>query len=191
MRKILIYILLVSLNGFAQEASENEKSLLPNVNPPSPESFAITEYGKNTFNDFRGKASVSIPLYNYKAGQLELPITIGHNGSGVKVNDLPTWTGINWTLNIGNVINRTVNDGADENYTGIYRVYSEEASLINATASNCAPGAEFYYDITLLENQYDTEVDIFNFSAGQYSGSFYLDANFNPVLINDECTSSN
>jgi len=186
MRKILIYILLFSLNGFAQETNENEKSLLPNVNPPSPESFAITEYGKNTFNDFRGKASVSIPLYNYKAGQLELPITIGHNGSGVKVNDLPTWTGINWTLNIGNVINRTVNDGADENYTGIYRVYSEETALLNATASNCATGAEFYYDITLLENQYDSEVDIFNFSAGQYSGSFYLDANFNPILINNE-----
>ena len=87
-------------------------------------------------------------LYIYKAEQLELPITIGHNGSGVKVNDLPTWTGINWTLTICNVINRTVNDNIDENYSGVYRVYSEETALLNATATTCSPGATFYYDVT-------------------------------------------
>ena len=55
--------LIQATKRFAQETTDDEKSLLPNINPPSPESFAITEYGKNSFNDFRGKANVSIPLY--------------------------------------------------------------------------------------------------------------------------------
>ena len=181
----LIYLLTFVSCYSQHNANEGDKSYLPNVSPPSPESFAITEYGKNGVTEYTGKVNVGIALYNYTAGQLSLPISLNYSGAGVKVNDISTWTGINWTLMAGGVINRKINDAPDES-NQIERKFINLSHLLINGSNTCAPDSQKYYQMAYNGSYYDTEVDIFNFSFNGYSGSFYLDGNFNPVYLENE-----
>jgi hypothetical protein len=180
----IIGLLLFSLLGFSQTVTNPSNSYLPNINPPSPEAFAITEYGKNGVTEYTGKLNLSIPIYNYTVGQLSLPINLNYSGAGVKVNDIATWTGINWNLTPSGVISRRVNDFADEGNHS--RKYINLDHLLNNASDLCAPYSQEYIDLSNFGDVYDTETDVFNFSFGSYSGSFYLDENYSPVYIENE-----
>lgn len=191
MRKIFLYIFIFytgicfsQTNGGSLNAT-GDKSFLPNFTPPSPQSFLFTEYGKNAVNEFTGKVNLSIPIYNYKIANLTLPITLNYSGAGVKVNDLSTIVGTNWILNTGGVINRKINDKADEsNY--ISREFINYQQMITNTTENCQPYSQYFIDLALNKDFKDTEIDEWSFNFNGYSGSFYLDGNFNPVYIENE-----
>lgn len=181
--KSLIFFGLISLTGFAQDASVD----LPNFTPPSPEASAMTKYGDIPVTEHTGMVNSSIPIYNYRSGNLELPISINYSGTGVKVDDLSTWTGINWVLNAGGVITRTIKDRPDES-SGTTRVFLDDTETTNYFTNliNGSSNASYLYSLIGDSNVYDTEVDIFNISMPGYSGSFYLDENFNPILIKND-----
>ncbi|MFC7774003.1 hypothetical protein [Flavobacterium sp. GCM10027622] len=193
--KITIVLLLCSVALFSQSkpglnsrnGSEDNsllKSTLPDVIPPSPDAFSFTEYGKNSVNEYKGKLNNSISLYNYTAGQLNTAVTLGYSGAGVKVEDMATWVGINWNLSAGGVITRQIKDGVDEGVTN-RPIINEAHMKINAD-SLCAPDSQYYWSMAYHGTEYNTEVDIFNYNFDGYSGSFYLDGNFNPVSILNE-----
>jgi hypothetical protein len=171
-------------NGGSLNAT-GDKSFLPNVTPPSPESFIFTEYGKNAVNEFSGKINLSVPVYNYKIGNLQLPVSINYSGAGVKVNDASTIVGTNWILNTGGVINRKINDKADE--SSIYtREFINYEQMKTDTEENCRPFSQYFVDLALDKDEKDTEIDEWSFNFNGYSGSFYLDQNFNPIYIENE-----
>jgi len=181
-RLLSISMLLISTLFYAQQGTE-----IPDFTPPSPEAAAITQYGNVEINESTGKASASVPIYTYKAGQIAVPISLSYVGSGVKVNAPNTWTGINWTLNAGGVISRTVNDAPDEQAQ--QRIFTADIDALGLedwhvnTSSNPANNAGVLHQYFTHE-PWDTQPDIFSFSFSGYGGSFYLDENFNPVLIN-------
>ncbi|RYZ24974.1 MAG: hypothetical protein EOP49_45250, partial [Sphingobacteriales bacterium] len=119
-----IIIILTNLTAFSQNVE------LPKVVLPSPEAYAITKYGDVPVDERTGMVNASIPIYAYSAGKLSLPISLNYSGSGVKVSQLATWTGINWTLSAGGAITRTVNDAPDEDPT-IRRLREEEILAYN------------------------------------------------------------
>lgn len=163
----------------------DDKSYLPNFTPPSPESLSITQYGKNEANEFKGRVNLNIPIHTLVSGKITIPISLNYSGAGVKVNDFSTWTGINWTLSSGGVINRTVNSYADE-INPTQRVYINEAHMLANATNTCAPDSQFYFNLCQSSQVYDTEVDLFRYSFNGYSGSFYLDENFQPVSLENE-----
>ncbi|MBB6372390.1 hypothetical protein, partial [Chryseobacterium shigense] len=152
---------------------------LPNINPPSPESFFRTQFGNLEAGEFRGTPNIDIPLHAVSIGSLTHPVSLRYAKAGVKVNDVPNSVGMNWILEAGGVITRTIYDIKDE--------YASQRLLLNQNDVNylsSPAGAEtlgtYAHDI---DGMIDNETDIFNFSMPGYSGSFYLDANFNPVII--------
>lgn len=179
--KSLIFFGLISLSGFAQE---EDPLSLPNYTPPSPEASAITKYSDVTINEHTGMVSKTIPIYTYKAGNLELPISLNYSGSGVKVDDLPTWVGMNWTLSAGGVITRNVRDIADE--TAVSRVFFNDNDVVNynSTLDGTSNGA--FLRSIVSNSQVDSEVDIFQYNFAGYSGSFYLDNNWNAKLLKND-----
>lgn len=110
-----IFTMLLCLVAYAQE--------LPKIIPPSPTAFELTKYGNTAVNESIGEISPSIPLYNFKSGSLSVPISLSYAGAGVKVNQMSSWTGINWNLRAGGVITRSVRDRADE--VGNRKFYSD------------------------------------------------------------------
>lgn len=191
MRKIFFYVsILFSVISYSQNngggSSTPQPSYLPNLVPPSPEAFAITKYGDIPIGEYTGMLNLSLPIYTYKSGQLELPIVLRYNASGLKVNDYPTKVGMSWVLDAGGVITRTIKDQPDENSIGgNYRILKTSEQYNNLNTADGSLGASTL--VSYIDNpSFDTEVDIFNYNFLGYSGSFYLDQNYNPILAKEE-----
>lgn len=178
-KNILLSLLFVCvINSFGQHG----QNMTPNFTPPSPEAFTMTKYGDVPIDEFNGKVQLNIPIYQYKSGQLTLPISANYYGAGVKVDDLPTQIGVNWLLEAGGVITREIRDKPDE-YPVRINITDEEINTLNQL--DCTVPAEQLR--TILENTgNDTEADIFRFHLFNYSGSFYLDDNLKAQLVKNE-----
>ncbi|MBN2610113.1 MAG: RHS repeat protein [Bacteroidales bacterium] len=178
MKRYIIVLILALVYRFA--TAQDEVAL------PSPNAFQFTKYGNIPVNEATGKISPSIPIYEYIAGKLKMPISLSYVGNGVKVDQMCSWTGINWNLNAGGVITRVVRDTPDEIAHQLgKRVYNSEAEY---DAKDWTDGSPFitFLNSTIADHTYDTQVDIFQFNFNGYSGSFYLDKNLNCVLTNYE-----
>ncbi|WP_417875062.1 RHS repeat domain-containing protein [Xanthomarina gelatinilytica] len=168
-----ILFFLISLNSFSQSGNQDSAIQLPNIIPASPTAHQFTEYGDVEVNESSGTISPSIPIYTYATNNLSIPIGLGFSGNGVKVDQISTWTGINWNLNAGGVITRMIKDEDDFKSPRIFYTYDELYSMINSGDGSDAT------DLLQLKNLgVDTEVDIFNFNFGTYSGSFFLKPEF-------------
>lgn len=187
--KTIFLFLSFSLGCAAQEISTD----LPVLSPQTPTTNDLGKYGEVQVNESSGTISPTIPLFTYKAGGFELPLSLNYSGNGVKVNQDPTWAGVNWNINPGGVITRIVNDKADELTNTENRVYLSMEQLDALDGARKLKDYELcYFDptttwfLTLKKMEFinvDTEVDIFNYNFLGYSGSFYLDINNNVHLI--------
>ena len=83
-------------------------------NIQSPNASSLGKYGDVSLSYYTGSPNISIPLYSLNNNNIPLDVSINYNPSGVKVNDLPGWTGQNWSLNAGGIITRKVNRFPDE-----------------------------------------------------------------------------
>lgn len=172
MKKIILTITSLSyLVCFGQNYS-NTTDAPYNVIPPAPESFYKSQFGNTDINDFRGEPMVNIPLFSINHGGIPFGLDLKYIKAGVKVNDIPNSTGINWVLNTGGIITRTIHDIADEKV--VRELFPQLPSINMAT-----PGEWGTY---VLQNK-DHQADLFNFTVGNYSGSFFLDQNFQPVIL--------
>lgn len=180
MKKILLTLLLLGLYGTTMAQADGSGLMVkPEVTMPSPQAFALTKFGDIPINEFSGMVNATIPIYTVKAGKLELPITLNYAATGVKLAQAATWTGINWTLNAGGVISRTINDAPDESITADKRLTAE--MIIPNQLINGSDHAYFLNGVFLgARKHYDFKPDLWSFSFGNYSGTFYLDANFVP-----------
>lgn len=187
--KTIFLFLSFSLGCAAQEISTD----LPVLSPQTPTTNDLGKYGEVQINESSGTISPTIPLFTYKAGGFELPLSLNYSGNGVKVNQDPTWAGINWNINPGGVITRVVKDKADELTSIENRIYLSNAELDALDGARelidgelCLFNTNTNWFLTLkqiTQMNVDSEVDIFNYNFLGYSGSFYLDKNNEVHLI--------
>ncbi|WP_264564679.1 hypothetical protein [Flavobacterium sp. N3904] len=183
-KTILLLIVLINIVAYGQD-NPISKVDLPNFTPPSPEAFQITKYGDVPVDEYNGKVNLNIPLFQYQAGQLKVPVSLNYYGSGIKVSDIATQTGINWTLDAGGVISREIRDLCDEQaWSSGTRLNLTDTDLLNLNKEDCSPEAGQLR--SYIDQNYDTEVDIFKFHFLNYSGSFYLDDNFKAQMVKNE-----
>ncbi len=74
---------------------------------PTPTAYNIIKHGEVPVDYYTGKYSLSIPLFALNLRGIDLNVSLSHDMTGVKVNELPTWTGYNWSLMAGGVIVRS------------------------------------------------------------------------------------
>jgi len=180
MKNIFLLALFFSVSFFAQERNN-----LPEFSQASPQAYQMTKYGDVPVNESSGKVNVSIPIYNYKAGHLSLPIGLSYMANGVKVDQMTTWTGIHWTLQAGGVITRNIKDLPDyEDPTQRSFLKAEDLAAMNLTdGSQDSETVALYFKPGY--NLKDEGVDIFTFSFTGGSGSFYLNELGEPILTNN------
>ncbi|NQY28977.1 MAG: hypothetical protein HRT69_05840, partial [Flavobacteriaceae bacterium] len=144
---------------------------------PSPSASSMTRYVGTSVNESSGRVVKSIPLYNYQAGNLSIPLGLTYVGNGVKVDQQSNWTGTNWDLSYGGVVTRTLNHLADEKATNRLTV----ADIPSLTDPN---NIDNINDILQGVNQTDDlRPDVFTFTFPGYSGSFYFDNSGTPRLM--------
>ncbi|KIC92642.1 hypothetical protein, partial [Flavihumibacter solisilvae] len=146
--------------------------------PASPTASALGRYGDWPVSYATGTPSISIPIYDIKVGKLSLPVNLSYHASGIKVEDIPSWTGAGWSLNAGGAISRTVFGSMDEN-----TLWYPNLKGANMPASFDVVNNQSHYDYftkvvgELGIGQYDAEPDIYFFNFAGQSGKAYMDEN--------------
>ncbi|UKK72563.1 hypothetical protein L6467_01540 [Segatella bryantii] len=153
-------------------------------NIPTPTASSLGRFGIIPISKYTGKAKISIPLYTLKSGNVSMPISLDYESTGVMMNTLPSWTGENWTLNVGGVITRKINDKPDEwispssltqgtkypnfgKYCYLKSFHKLSKDIYSGNTNNILYNA--------CSQEYDLEPDIFYFNFLGHHGRFLLD----------------
>jgi hypothetical protein len=156
--------------------------------PNSPEAQAFAKYGNTTVNLFHGTPNIQIPIYSHPGRELNLPISLTYDASGIKVEQRATNVGLGWNLNLGGRISRVTNGYPDDYITA----QTPYLSVWNDTVNNSIN--RYVEERTLFEeeqdaidylvflkniknNYYDTQPDFFSFSALGVSDMIIIDRN--------------
>ena len=110
MSKRLTNLLFAVLNGVIMAYGQ----LVPIQNVQSPEIANLGLYGKIPVSLFTGIPDISIPLYELKAGDFTLPISISYHLASVQPNRQYGVLGMGWNLIAGGYISRVANFIYDE-----------------------------------------------------------------------------
>lgn len=79
----------------------------------SPDVMAFQKYNITEVNLYTGKTDVKIPIFDINSGNINVPISLNYDSSGIKVDDRATSVGLGWVLNAGGNIIRIINDIPD------------------------------------------------------------------------------
>lgn len=184
---VLLICLLVcfSLGSVAQ--AELEK-----VIPLSPNAASISKYGEVPVSYFTGIPNISVPVYHVKSKRLDFPISLSYHAGGNKVEEVPSWVGMGWSLTGAPMISRSVRGIPDEGIDGFFSeltyLYDPETGVETFSPSLSIKqlqdssyhiyqeGAWWAnYLLAVYRNQTDPEADIFHFNLPGKSGKFYWD----------------
>lgn len=112
---LLVAVLSANSQGF-----DSDKELGNIINrslPNSPEAEAFTKYGDYSVSMYTGTPNIEVPIYTYEGIELDLPISLTYDASGIKVNQLATKVGLGWNLNVGGRVSRMMNGNPDDFHT--------------------------------------------------------------------------
>ena len=161
--------------------SSNESPF--NMDVPTPTVASLGKYGDVPVSYYTGTPNISIPLYELKSRDISMPITLDYDASGVMVNNLPSWAGQNWILNIGGVIIRSKRGAIDEKELSDYLVrneyvhnnYFKNHDKIQEVVSDPSNSYKKLKDVLKgIGGSWDMSPDIFTFHFWGKSGKFFL-----------------
>jgi hypothetical protein len=178
----IVFVAIITLYGKGQPPQT--QAFLPKVIQSSPEAAGIAKFGNYDVNLFTGIPNISIPIYTVQIGELTVPISLNYHASGIKVNEIPSWAGLGWSLSTGGSITRKMMGKADE-YDGNYLRPSSNGSVKYTSEINTSTQAGLDYLRFINQNSYDVEPDIFSYSLPSKSGKFLFNQrdNYNPIIM--------
>ncbi|KIO74744.1 hypothetical protein TH53_24680 [Pedobacter lusitanus] len=173
MKKLLLSLALGFLSYSGLNAQGIDKFNFSNIIPPSPDISALGKYTEFPMTYSSGVPVINIPLYKLKSGELEVPVSLSYNASGVKVEEVATWAGLGWNLNTGSSLYRVVHGLPDDASINGLMYTNRTIKKVLEYADGTNDKYMAYHDI--FANILDVEPDIYYFSAMGFSGKFYFD----------------
>jgi hypothetical protein len=159
----------------AYEAPNNLLKLTP------PNVASMEQYGNLPINFSTGQLGYSTPLYTIAVGDnLNIPIQLQLNNTGLKPDQIPTWVGNGWDLSgFGSVVQfvKGVDDFESE---GLQYTSTE---LVNYLSGTMADATKYQYSSSVTRGEKDSQYDIFSFNMLGRNGKFYFDGS-NIVFFN-------
>jgi YD repeat-containing protein len=165
--------------------------------PPSPEVKAFDKYGNTPVNTYTGTTDISVPIATLEGRAISIPINLRYDASGIKVDQIATWVGLGWNLDIGGAVTRQAVGLPDDYFSGnsspdyypFYQTYDNIASDINFVSgfsplenSIYSPGQlKRYFDfmkkiVTPVANEkIEYQPDTYSFNALGISGTMLID----------------
>jgi len=173
--KITVCILLFFVLGVIQSKSQNPQNInmttnLPKMTPVSPEAASLGKYGQIPVSHYTGVPNISIPLYNIKTGEIQLPISMNYHAGGIKVEEMPSSVGLGWSLSAGGVITRSQRGLDDEN--GYFVDGAEKARKLYNNQMTTTERDAFLLGV--YRRSIDAEADIFYFNVAGMTGKFFI-----------------
>lgn len=201
----LIYIAITVLffigieNGSSQSNEEADKDYSVNIDIQTPNAHSITKIAELPIDYYNGTVTTTIPVFNDFENDIPINLSLIYNSSGLKVEEIPGWVGLDWTLNVGGIITRSIVGFADESDIGILtgdiglklREHTDalldlrtqlEASNLTQSQKD-ALNAQAFPHIKYLkegnEGQYDIGHDVFAITLPEGSATFFFNPSYN------------
>ncbi|WP_428142489.1 hypothetical protein [Chryseobacterium jejuense] len=133
-----------------------------NILPPSPESAQLAKYIETPVAYTNGIPEISIPLFNLKDKDINIPVSLNYHAGGIKVEEIASEVGLGWSLNVGGQISRIMRDKPDD--------FSQRGFIYNHL-----PVSNYDGFTKIVGEKIDVEADTFIFSFLNYSGKFSYD----------------
>ena len=90
------------------------------VSNPSPSAMEMIKQIQGGVNLYNGTQNTTIPLHTLTNSDVNLPISLSSSNNGLKVNDLGSVVGQNWSVNAAPMITRVVK-GIPDDFQGVLR----------------------------------------------------------------------
>jgi len=170
----------LSLGTALAQTTGSKPSTLPNIIPPSAESYKLGSFGNLPVSLFTGNVNVDIPITSFATENINIPIRLNYFSNGVKVDDMNGSTGLGWTLISGGVITRIIRDLPDEtNLTNV----SIPTNFDDIGANNPI-AMQFFQDAS--NDNVDTEQDLYMANFGGMQIKFVFDKKGIPVIYSQK-----
>ncbi|MFT3945524.1 MAG: RHS repeat protein [Agriterribacter sp.] len=150
------------------------------LNIQSPNIASMGMYGEYPVSPFTGLPTIEIPLTIMEERKITIPISLSYHASGVRPDVHPGWVGLNWNLQAGGVISRTIKDAPDDYNNANYYTGANSGFYFNHNKLNVSNWDQLTYMKSIAqgdESWKDTEPDEFSFNYPGGNGKFYLDHN--------------
>ena len=173
----------------AQDEKDPSIDLSPQLDmfmqvPQTPEAAAFVKYGDIPVQMYTGTPSISIPLFTLQGREVSIPLSLGYDASGIKVDQLATWVGLGWNLNAGGAVTRQV-QGLPDGYGPSGRIFDPEIQefIDYAARRNLETGTvhlearhKQFMKLTeeLAYGQVDLQPDLFPFHINGLSGTLFI-----------------
>jgi len=170
---LLLSQVVTSQSRFDYESELNRSIPIPN----SPEAEAFTQYGNTSVNMYAGSPEIGIPIYTHQGRELNLPVNLSYDASGIKVEQLATSAGLGWNLAAGGRISRIANGLPDDYiqagvtpYVSFWNDEVHDKMLAYRNQSALFTNREDvvdYFDFmnSISINEFDTQPDYFSLNA--------------------------
>lgn len=157
--------------------------------PNSPEAQAFAKYGNTSVSMYTGSPDIAVPIATLQGRSINIPISLTYDASGVRVEQISTWVGLNWNLAAGGAVTRQAN-GSPDDYISAMPAYEPfyygqtkadyEFLLANTFQANqlYPPGQlDRYFDLIedIKEGDKEFQPDVYSFSINGVSGSLIID----------------
>jgi hypothetical protein len=84
----------------------NTSVFTPNVTAPNVAAFQRVNF--SNVGEYSGTAKVNIPLHEIKVGDITIPISLNYLSSGIKLEDIASNVGQNWSLSAGGSVSKVI-----------------------------------------------------------------------------------
>ncbi|MEM7186813.1 MAG: hypothetical protein AAF466_09155 [Bacteroidota bacterium] len=202
---LFLGLLFVTAYGWSQNQANYSEQFSKLVQVPnSPEAEAFTQYGSYDVGLLTGTPNISVPLYTFKGKEMDLPISLTYDATGIKVTQVASNVGLGWNLNIGGRVSRqtrglsdhgTVTPGPLSNsirqkilkyrdYNGV----SDDTGLIfdNSSLANAKASVQDYYEFMedVQKSEIDIEQDYFSVNGMGLNDIIWMDTEtYGPVAL--------
>lgn len=112
-KKVILLAGCILLSSFHSVMADGTPESLNLDHFRTPEASAFKKYGEESVNEYTGTADISVPLYTIKCKDIEIPIVLRYDASGIKVEQEASWVGLGWNLTVGGCINYVCAGGHD------------------------------------------------------------------------------
>ncbi|MDH7459630.1 RHS repeat protein [Chitinophagaceae bacterium 26-R-25] len=153
------------------------------VKPTSPEVYNLYKYSETPVSEFSGSVNLSIPIYTIDLGDFSWPITLSYRSTGVKVEELATCYGLNWSLNATGYRSTRV-CGLNDEITAGFPHSNFVLNETNAydpmgnpsfTYANLNEQNKYNHYTAVAEGNEDAQPDLTFFNLGNISGKYFQD----------------
>lgn len=168
----LVVLLTHPFEIFSQGLTGDVKSITP------PNAASLIKSVNYPVNEYNGTVDISVDVCTIKDGDIEIPLKLSYNSSGIKVSEEASWVGLGWSLSGSGIIVKQIM-GEEDNYSSYHSVNTDYL-FPSSPIERYAPAtyyADTLYHYTVYRKAFEGvyKPDIYSYNFGGYSGRFYID----------------